>query len=85
MPRFYLHVHNRIGSARDEEGADFPDLDTARVRAIEGIRSILSDEARQGMIDFRGRIEIAAATGDVIETVSFIEAFELHLEDGEAA
>ena len=85
MPRFYLHVHNRTGFARDEEGGDFPNLHAARAQAIEGIRSILGDEARHGMIDLNGLIEIATAEGKVVEVVRFSEAFELRLEDDKAA
>ena len=78
MPLFYLHVYNQIGLARDEEGEDLPDIDLARKKAIDGIRSILSDEAHQGVLDLRGKVEIANDRGEVLDVVPFSDAFELH-------
>ena len=84
MPLFYLHVYNRTGVSRDEEGEELDDVSQAHRRAIEGIRSILSDEASQGMLDLRGRVEIVSETGAPLATVPFAEAFELHLESEQA-
>ena len=81
MGRLYLHVYNGMGFVRDEEGEEFPSLEAARRRAIEGIRSIISDEAKHGSIDLRGRIEITEATGEARIVLPFREAFELHLNE----
>jgi hypothetical protein len=83
MPRLYFHLHNQI-SARDEEGRDLADPSTAWMRAVEDIRSIVSEEARSGQLDLRGRIEIADEGGQVLSTVQFIEAFELALPENPA-
>jgi hypothetical protein len=77
MARFYLHVINRLGSARDEEGAELADLQEANARAVEGIRSILADEAKAGRLDLDGRIEIADESGAIVRIVAFEEAFEI--------
>lgn len=77
MARFYLHVINRLGSAPDEEGTELPDARAAEARAIEGIRSILADEAKTGRLDLDGRIEIADENGAIVRTVPFEEAFEI--------
>jgi hypothetical protein len=83
MPLFFLHVYNRTGCSRDEEGLDLPDLDAARAEAAAGIRSILADEVARGTIDFNGRIDIADAAGTVIATMRYGEAVELREEEGE--
>jgi hypothetical protein len=80
MGRFYFHLYNKIGLARDEEGSPLPDLATARAKARDGIRSILSDEVRHGSLDLRGRLEIADAAGEVLAVIPFRDAIELHLE-----
>lgn len=84
MPRFFLHICNRIGFAADEEGADLASLDAAVEQAKEGIRSILSDEAKKGRLDLNGRIEIADETGAVRRTIPFSEAFDIVLPAGRA-
>lgn len=78
MPRFYFHLFNQI-SARDHEGRDVSDLQSARIRAVDDIRSIISEDARSGQLDLRGRIEIADEDGQTVDTVSFIEAFVVAL------
>jgi hypothetical protein len=85
MPVYFLHVRNHTGFARDDEGAEFPDLEAARKQAVEGIRSILSDEMKQGMLDFRGRIEIATEDDELVDAVPFRAAFEIHMEDDRGA
>ena len=81
MARFYLNMSNGIGFVRDEEGQELPDLDAAREAAIAGIRSILSDEAKQGLLDLRGTVEITDESGQVLMVVPFKEAVELKLSE----
>lgn len=77
MPRFFLNVINRIGPALDDEGMEVADLATATEQAKEGIRSIISDEAKGGRIDLNGRVEIADAAGRVERVIPFADAFEI--------
>lgn len=84
MPRFFLHIANRIGFAPDEEGVEADDLAAAVEQAKEGIRSILSDEAKGGRLDLNGRIEIADEGGAVLQTVPFPDAFEIVMPAGRA-
>ncbi|MCW1429794.1 DUF6894 family protein [Novosphingobium sp. JCM 18896] len=84
MPRFFFHVHNGDGETRDDEGLDLPDQANARDVAIDSIRSIIAEEARQGMIDLQGRIDITEGE-DALLQVAFIEAFDLRLPEGDGA
>ena len=77
MARYYLHINNGGGYSEDIEGQELADLDAARVAAIEGVRSLLSEEARQGQLDLSGKIEIADADGNILLIVPFSEAVEL--------
>jgi hypothetical protein len=77
MARYYLHIRNGGGYSEDPEGQELPDLDAARAAAIDGVRSLLSEEARQGQLDLSGRIEIADAAGNILLLVPFGDAVEL--------
>jgi repressor of nif and glnA expression len=79
MPFFHLHLHNRLGFIRDEEGKELADLGAAHALALESIRDILSEEAKKGIVDLRGRVEIADPAGQVLQVVTFPEAVELQL------
>ncbi|MEJ5978087.1 hypothetical protein WG901_15655 [Novosphingobium sp. PS1R-30] len=84
MPRFFFHVHNGHGETHDDEGLDLPGQSHARSVAIDSIRSILAEEARHGLIDLQGHIDITEGA-DVLFTIAFTEAFELKLPVGSNA
>jgi hypothetical protein len=77
MAHYHFHVLNGLGLTEDDEGRDLADLDVARREAINGARSIISEEARDGRVDLRGRIDVTDASGRVLLTVRFIEAVEI--------
>lgn len=77
MPNYHLHLHNAHIDASDEEGHDLPDLDAARTKALAGIWDFLGHEAMNGKIDFRGQVDIADESGQVLETVHFKDAFTI--------
>jgi len=84
MACYHLHITNGGGYSEDLEGQELPDLDAARAAAIEGVRSLLSEEVRHGQIDLSGRIDIADADGTILLSVPFCDAVELTL-DGNGA
>jgi len=77
MARYFLNINNGGGYSADPEGQELENLDAAREAAIEGVRSIVSEEARQGQLDLSGRIEITDADGNILLVVPFSEAVEL--------
>lgn len=82
MPLFHLHICNGLGFTPDEDGLELPDLLAARQTAVEGARSLLSEEVRAGKMDFAGRIEIADHTNRVIDIVRFDEVVVITRGDG---
>jgi hypothetical protein len=84
MARYYLNLRNGGGYVEDPEGLELPDLAAARLHAIEGIRSVLSEEARRGEIDLRGSIEIADRHGNILLVLPFSDAVNLRLNEKSA-
>ncbi|MCW3798488.1 hypothetical protein OMW55_11795 [Sphingomonas sp. BN140010] len=80
MPRFYLHLENRVGLTRDHDGQEFPDLAAARTAAAANIRDILAEEVKHGRLDMRGLIRIADAQDPQLSVVPFAEALAVTLE-----
>jgi hypothetical protein len=77
MPLFFLNIHDKLGFAQDEEGVELPSLEAARAKAIEGIRSLLSDDVKHGRLDFGGRIEVVDDQSGLLTTIHFEEAVEI--------
>lgn len=84
MAHYYFHLFNRIGFVRDEEGQELPSLEAAREAAIQAIRDIISEEAKQGIVHLGGRVDICDGADQVLESVPFHNAVELQMERTQA-
>ena len=76
MPRFYFRFCDG-DELPDEVGIELPDVQTARIEAIRGIRSLVSDFALQGRVPISERVEIEDEARHPLLTVSFDEAIKL--------
>lgn len=72
MPRYHLNIYNSIGPAEDEDGGIYADVASARDEAVRSIWAMLAEELKQnGVIDLRGRIEIADEDGTLVDVVGY--------------
>lgn len=74
VPRFHFHLHEYC-DCLDEEGQEMPDLDTAREKAKESAREFACEGLKRGHLNLDHWIEIADGEGNVLETVTFRDAF----------
>lgn len=84
MRRLHFDIHNGTGFTRDKEGRELADGDDPRTLAIDSIRSILSEEVLQGLLDLTGWIDIRGESGVEIGQVFFREAVCLRLSPGDS-
>lgn len=77
MRCFYFDVVDREGECIDEDGLELPDLGSAQAQAIDGIRSILSSDVRDGSICLSGHVRVRDEAGDTVLTIPFSEAVAL--------
>ena len=77
MPIFFLNIRNGFGFAPDEEGHDLPTPQDAKEEAVKGARSLLGSELVEGRLDLRGRIEVADASGKLIDIVRFSDVVDI--------
>jgi hypothetical protein len=82
MPHFFFHVYNGHGHTPDEGGSDMEDQAAAHRMALDSIRSMVAEEARGGVIDLQGRIDVKDGNSNLLVTVYYSEAFDLRLPDG---
>ena len=72
MPRFFFHVYDD-GVAHDDEGREFPDVETAKREAIKGARELMCEQLRNGSLALMHRIEVEDEGGNRVATLSFRE------------
>ena len=85
MGHFFFHVFNGHGHLPDHEGQELADQAAAREIAIDSVRSMVAEDARRGVVDLSGSITVRDETGKDLFTLTYMEAFELHLPSGKDA
>lgn len=79
MPHYFFQVSNGQGLTPDDEGIDLQDEAAARTMAMDSIRSIISEEARKGVIDLDGYIDVTNESAETLTRIAFAEAFSLRM------
>jgi hypothetical protein len=79
VPHYFFQVCNGQGLTPDEEGIDLQDEAAARSMAMDSIRSIISEEARKGLIDLDGYIDVKDDAAQTLTRIAFPEAFSLRM------
>lgn len=77
MARYFFHLREPDAYYRDDEGAELADLVAAHAHALHNIRDIISMEVRGGVIPLSHAMEIADAAGNLVETISYVQAVKL--------
>lgn len=79
MPRYFFHVREGSSLSRDEEGQELPGADAARREAISATREMLGEKLLHGGSLNHRSIEIADATGHIVDVV---HSREVLFQDG---
>ncbi|HEX5183406.1 MAG TPA: hypothetical protein VFW19_09680 [Allosphingosinicella sp.] len=74
MPRFYFHVYNDI-VAIDEEGLELPDIEAARMQAMESARELVCEGIHKGHLNLDHRIEVEDEDHKPVLTLTYRDAF----------
>lgn len=79
MPRYFFDISNGSGFVPDEEGVDLQDQAAALRMAIDSIRSIIAEEARKGVLDLDGYVDVRDGGAQALARVPFPDAFTMRL------
>jgi hypothetical protein len=61
----------------DPEGVDYASLDELRKAVLVTVRDLMSGDTREGLIDFRFRIDAEDANGVIVYTLPFKHAVNI--------
>lgn len=79
MPRYFYHRYDASCVIKDTRGAVEYSSARARWKAIQIIRSAVSEALRNGILDLSGEIVVTDEKGDLLHEISFGEAFDVYL------
>jgi hypothetical protein len=71
MPRYYFHVRSCDGLSKDEEGAEFPDAESAREEGEAGAREILADILKRNASADSRIMEVTDEDGGVVAKIAY--------------
>jgi hypothetical protein len=78
MPRFFFNIREGADFSRDLEGEELPDVEAARREAINSSREMLGERMLHGGSLNHRQIEIADATGHVVDVITTDEVMFHH-------
>ena len=77
MPRYFLHLRDSTDELLDPEGHEYPDVEALKHAVILCARDLMAGDMRNGLIDFRYRIDAVDEAGDLIYRLPFKHAVNI--------
>ncbi|MGE7368545.1 DUF6894 family protein [Neorhizobium sp. NPDC001467] len=77
MTRYHFHIRHRDGLTKDIDGAEFADLEQARLEAIRSAREIIAERVKRGDIVNGDVFEITTSDGEIADRLSFRSTMRL--------
>lgn len=74
MALYFMHLRGGGDEIRDPEGTRFADLDTLRASVLAAARDLMRESLRNGVLDFRFRIDAEDEAGAVVYSLPFRHA-----------
>ena len=85
MARYFMHLRDGTEQLLDPEGLEYASLDAVRKAVLIAARDLMMGDIREGVIDFRFRIDVEDEAGEIIYSLPFKHAVNIIPELPEAA
>jgi transcription initiation factor IIE alpha subunit len=77
MARYFMHLRDGVDELLDAEGKDFANMEELRKWVMFTVRDLLAADIRNGLIDFRYRIDAEDEAGAIVYTLAFKHALSI--------
>lgn len=77
MPRYFLQLRNDQNEMLDPEGSEYYDTGALDRAMLAGARDLIAGDVKNGLIDFRFRIDAEDEDGALVRSLRFAEAVEI--------
>jgi len=85
VARYFMHLRDGTEQLLDPEGLEYASLDAVRKAVLIAARDLMMGDIREGVIDFRFRIDVEDEAGEIIYSLPFKHAVNIIPELPEAA
>jgi hypothetical protein len=80
-----MHLRDGTEQILDPEGLEFASVDAVRKATLVAARDLMTGDIREGVLDFRFRIDVEDEAGDIIYSLPFKHAINIIPDLPEAA
>ena len=77
MPRCFIHLRDGADEIIDPEGREYADVEALKQAVILCARDLMAGDTRNGLLDFRYRIDAVDAARDLIYRLPFKHAVNI--------
>ena len=77
MARYYMHLRDGTEQILDPEGLEFPSVEALRKAVLVAARDLMTGDIREGVLDFRFRIDAEDDSGLIVYTLPFKHAINI--------
>ena len=77
MTRYFLHLRDSTDEVLDPDGSEFEDMDAVRNAVMVNARDLIAGDVRNGLVDFRYRIDAENEAGQVVYSLPFKHAVNI--------
>lgn len=81
MARYFLHLRDGTEQILDPEGLEYDSIEAVRKAVLVAARDLMTGDIRDGVLDFRFRIDVEDEKGEIIYTLPFKHAVSIIPED----
>jgi hypothetical protein len=77
MARYYMHLRDGTEQLLDPEGLEYPSVEALRKAVLVAARDLMTGDIRDGVLDFRFRIDAEDESGAIIYSLPFKHAVSI--------
>ena len=77
MARYFMHLRDSVDELLDPEGREFATMEELRTAVLFSARDLIAGDIRNGVIDYRYRIDAEDEQGVIVYSLGFKHAFSI--------
>ncbi len=77
MSRFHFHLWDGADLIHDPEGAELPDMDAVRARAVQTARELLAEEISEGKLPLYMRLDVEDEGNRIVHRLNFADVVKI--------